>query len=162
MQRLHAEDTLRTAIVAFNDLAAIGVVQALETRGLTVPSNVSVVGYDDSHMAAIEHIALTNVRQDPMGIGSTSLESLLEGIDQGRTVPRHVVLEPGSTICAAGEPRRPPSHAHLGLQARHQLRPWAASSGHSARRWAGAATPSASSSVVVAFTVLVARAVVIG
>jgi DNA-binding LacI/PurR family transcriptional regulator len=109
VRRLDSEGALPTAIVAPNDLAAIGVLQALEARGLSVPGDVSVVGYDDSHLASLEHIALTSVRQDPMGIGSTAVELLLERLDHGRTGPRHVVLEPGFTIRATtGPPREAP------------------------------------------------------
>jgi LacI family transcriptional regulator len=104
VRRLHADGAAPTAILAPNDLAAIGVLEALEARGMTVPDDVSVVGYDDSHLASLEHIALTTVRQDPMAIGSTSVELLLERLDQGRTGPRHVVLEPGFTVRATTGP----------------------------------------------------------
>ena len=108
--RLHAEGRRPTAIFAPNDLAAIGVIQALEERNLRVPEDVSVVGYDDSHLASLKHIWLTSVRQEPQRIGSTSVELLLERLDGGRTKARHVVLTPGFTVRGTtGPPPNRPS-----------------------------------------------------
>lgn len=95
-----------TGIVAPNDLAALGVLQALETLGRRVPEDVSVVGYDDSSLAALSHVALTSVRQDTAEIGATAVELLIERMDGGRTGPRHLVLDPAFTVRSTTAPSR--------------------------------------------------------
>jgi DNA-binding LacI/PurR family transcriptional regulator len=87
-----------TAVLAANDLSAIGVLEALSARGLSVPDEVSVVGYDDTFLAALEHIGLTSVRQERIVMGITAVELLIERIDGGRTTSRHVVLDPQLTV----------------------------------------------------------------
>lgn len=55
---------LPTAILAFNDPCAMGALSALHRAGIAVPDGVSVVGFDDTHLAGFSHIGLTTVRQD--------------------------------------------------------------------------------------------------
>ncbi len=98
-----------TAVVAANDLNAIGVLQALAARGVSVPDEVSVVGYDDTFLAALEHIGLTSVHQERAVMGRTAVELLVERIDGGRSEARHVVLEPGLTIRTTTAPPPPTS-----------------------------------------------------
>ena len=87
-----------TAVFAPNDFAAIGLLQALDDRGLRVPQDVSVVGYDDTWLAGLARIGLTTVHQDPRGIGRNAVSLLLERLDGDRTSARHVVLKPHLTI----------------------------------------------------------------
>lgn len=61
---LLAQKTLPTGILAFNDRCATGVLDILLRAGVAVPGQVSVVGFDDSHLAGFSHIDLTTVRQD--------------------------------------------------------------------------------------------------
>jgi LacI family transcriptional regulator len=58
------EDVRPTAIVAGNDLAAIGAIQTLSEAGVDVPTEMSVVGFDDIEIASWIHPALTTIRQD--------------------------------------------------------------------------------------------------
>ena len=90
--------SLPTAVFAPNDFAAIGLLQALDDRGLRVPDDVSVVGYDDTWLAGLARIGLTTVHQDPRGIGGTAVSLLLERLDGDRTSARHVVLKPELTV----------------------------------------------------------------
>jgi DNA-binding LacI/PurR family transcriptional regulator len=87
-----------TAVFAPNDFAAIGLMQAFDDRGLGVPDDISVVGYDDTWLAGLARIGLSTVRQDPILIGSTVVGLLLERLDDGRAQAKHVVLEPTLTI----------------------------------------------------------------
>lgn len=66
-----------TAVFAGNDLMAIGAVRALGELGLRVPGDVSVVGYDDIHLASLVTPALTTVRQPVYGMGQAAAEQLI-------------------------------------------------------------------------------------
>lgn len=65
------------AIVAASDLVAIGAIRALNRRGLSVPNDVAVVGYDDIEIAAHAHPALTTIRQDTAKAGRLLVAKLL-------------------------------------------------------------------------------------
>jgi Periplasmic binding protein-like domain len=53
-----------SAIIAFNDRAAVGLIFALREAGVRIPDHISIIGYDDVHMAALPFIDLTTVGQD--------------------------------------------------------------------------------------------------
>ena len=61
-----------TAVTAFNDHCAAGLLAALRARGLAVPEELSVVGYDDSHIASLSSVALTTVAQDAVTLASSA------------------------------------------------------------------------------------------
>lgn len=67
------EDRRPTALVVFNDRCALGVLEALERRGVPVPGAVSVVGFDDSQFARLAHIGLSSVRQDIEALASSAV-----------------------------------------------------------------------------------------
>ncbi|MGH3645592.1 MAG: substrate-binding domain-containing protein, partial [Micromonosporaceae bacterium] len=62
-----------TAIIALNDAMAIGVLSALRSRGVSVPSQMSVVGFDDVSVAADLAPGLTTVRLPMTEMGRTAL-----------------------------------------------------------------------------------------
>jgi LacI family transcriptional regulator len=86
-----------TAIFAGADIAALGVLRAAEGRGLRVPEDVSVVGYDNIYMSTINRISLTTVDQSGRLTGSASTRLLLERIN-GRRAPQQYVLAPQLVI----------------------------------------------------------------
>jgi len=65
-----------TALLAFNDISAIGEIQALREFGKRVPEDVSVVGFDDIHSAAFQNPSLTTVRQPLRRMGVIPAETL--------------------------------------------------------------------------------------
>ncbi|MFT4231271.1 MAG: substrate-binding domain-containing protein, partial [Leucobacter sp.] len=77
------------AIVAVNDLTALGVIAALEEAGVRVPEDCRVTGYDDSTLAAIPRISLTTVDPHNRRIGREAAEALLAAsgpFERGREV----------------------------------------------------------------------------
>ncbi|MEU9456673.1 LacI family DNA-binding transcriptional regulator [Streptomyces sp. NPDC048277] len=82
-----------TAILAGADVAALGVLRAAEEWGLSVPGDVSIVGYDNIMPSRIGRISLTTVDQSGPLTGSVSARLLLERI-QGRERPVHYVIAP--------------------------------------------------------------------
>jgi LacI family transcriptional regulator len=73
-----------TAIFAFNDNAAISVVHAARARGLRIPEDLSVVGFDDSEQAAIVTPPLTTVRQPLAELGRMAVSLLLRVLENQR------------------------------------------------------------------------------
>lgn len=69
-----------TGIVCASDLMALGVVRAARERGLRVPAQVSVVGFDDSPLIAFTDPPLTTVRQPVEAMGQAAVRALLEEI----------------------------------------------------------------------------------
>ena len=63
------------------------------SRGLRIPEDFALIGYDNWPMCAIPQISLTSVDQDPHRLGMRAAELLIERIE-GRTEPVHFVTEP--------------------------------------------------------------------
>lgn len=69
-----------TALFAYSDLVAIGAIKEMRARGLRVPEDVSVVGYDDIPVAAYVDPPLTTVRQPMREVGERAASLVLDGI----------------------------------------------------------------------------------
>jgi DNA-binding LacI/PurR family transcriptional regulator len=85
-----------TAVFAANDPMALGLLRAIDERGLDTPGDISVVGFDGTPEAEFFIPPLTTVRQDFDEIGRRSLALLLERIERrdGRGVPERVIVDP--------------------------------------------------------------------
>jgi DNA-binding LacI/PurR family transcriptional regulator len=85
-----------TALFAFNDVSAIGAIEALRSQRLEVPRDVSVVGFDDIESAAFQSPQLTTVRQPLKKMGMIAAEALLKRIARpdDYDYPREIVIEP--------------------------------------------------------------------
>jgi LacI family transcriptional regulator len=81
-----------TAIFAFNDNIAIGAIQAARARGLRVPEDLSVVGFDDVEHATIVTPALTTVRQPLAEMGRTAVSLLSRLMERQSFETLHVEL----------------------------------------------------------------------
>ncbi len=88
-----------SAVFALNDLMAVGALQALQQAGMSVPHQVSVVGYDDSLLAAGVSPSLSTVRQPAYEMGHTAALELLNWLESGRPPePLERVLEVGLIV----------------------------------------------------------------
>ncbi|MFA6959399.1 MAG: LacI family DNA-binding transcriptional regulator [Opitutaceae bacterium] len=74
-----------SAIVAFNDWVALDVLAAAHDLGLSVPRDVSVVGFADLKLASVVRPRLTTITQDPLAIGRRAAGRLLELLNAGMT-----------------------------------------------------------------------------
>ncbi len=79
-------------IVAANDLMASGAISELSSRGIAIPQEIAVVGFDDDDNAALIQPALTTVRQPLETIGQRAVELLLDRL-RGQTTPDCVRVE---------------------------------------------------------------------
>lgn len=75
-----------TALVAYNDISALGAMSALREAGRRVPEDVSVIGFDDIEFAGIVYPPLTTVRQPLREMGATAAEVLIRKIENSETV----------------------------------------------------------------------------
>ena len=76
-----------TALFAFNDLMAVGAVREARTRGLRVPQDVAVVGFDDLALAALVEPPLTTVHTDKYELGRTLVDVLVQALGRGTEAP---------------------------------------------------------------------------
>ncbi len=90
-----------TGVLCFSDVVALGVIRVAASRGLAVPGDLSVVGFDDSPIAHVGDPGLTTVRQDVSAKGRLAAEALTAAIGRaradgaradGRARARHVTL----------------------------------------------------------------------
>ena len=95
-----------TAVFAANDYAAFGALNAIEEAGLSVPDEISLVGYDNSSIGAFRHISLTSVDQPHTEMGRLAARVLHERINGSARPPRHVVLTPRLVTRATTAPPR--------------------------------------------------------
>jgi DNA-binding LacI/PurR family transcriptional regulator len=92
-----------TALFAFNDISAIGAIQALREAGRRVPKDVSVVGFDNILSAAFQNPALTTVRQPLREMGVIAAETLLRRITApgNAPYPKEIVVDPDLIVRAS-------------------------------------------------------------
>ncbi|ROS31792.1 LacI family DNA-binding transcriptional regulator [Cellulomonas sp. PhB150] len=108
-----------TAVLAYNDMVALGIVERLRVRGVGVPDDVSVVGYDDT-LATLTSPRLTTLAVPLARLGRVAVDLLLDGTADadGRGVASHAPVLPvelvvrGSTAPARPVPPAEPTEAH--------------------------------------------------
>jgi DNA-binding LacI/PurR family transcriptional regulator len=88
-----AIDDGATAVVAHNDLQAIATMDRLERRGLKVPDDVSVVGFDDIPLAGHSRIQLTTVRSDAVEMSRRAVDLVIQAARGNRSVSHRELLD---------------------------------------------------------------------
>jgi len=83
-----------TALMAFNDLTAIGAINAFRDAGKRIPEDISVVGFDDVKMASVFQPSLTTVLQPLTEMGTMAAREILAGIENSSPAVRNVVVQP--------------------------------------------------------------------
>ncbi len=77
MEKLMVLPSPPTAVFCYNDMSAVGALRAIRSRGLRVPSDISLVGFDDLFIASYVDPPLTTVRQPKRSMGRMAMEILL-------------------------------------------------------------------------------------
>ena len=80
-----------SAVFTGNDQMALGLLLAFSERGLSVPGDVSVVGFDDGEDVAYYNPPLTTVRQDFQAVGRRGIEMLVAQVESGQGTAEHHV-----------------------------------------------------------------------
>jgi LacI family transcriptional regulator len=70
-----------TAVVLANDIMALGFMRTLQTQGLSVPGDVSVIGFDDIPASGLYWPGLTTVRQEMRAMGSEACHAIMSSLD---------------------------------------------------------------------------------
>lgn len=94
-----------TALFCYNDVSAFGALEELDQRGLTVPDDVAVVGYDDSTVAGMSRIGLTSIDQHSQEIGRRGTALLLARIAEPGGEAIHETLVPELVVRSSTAPR---------------------------------------------------------
>lgn len=84
---------LPSAVLAFNDRSALGVIESFHAEGLRVPDDVSVLGYDDSQLARLSYVQLSSVSQDAPLLAAAAVNRAADRAE-GAQAPAHVVGTP--------------------------------------------------------------------
>ncbi|ENM5897314.1 substrate-binding domain-containing protein [Vibrio mimicus] len=103
-EKLCERGKLPSALFVCNDMMAMGVIQAANLRGLRVPDDLSLIGYDDVHIAKFMSPALTTIHQPKYRLGKAAIDTLLYRLENPDTTAQVVQLEP--TLVVRGSVRK--------------------------------------------------------
>jgi LacI family transcriptional regulator len=92
MQELLQRRPDLTAVFVFNDMMAVGAMNALRAQGIRIPEDISIIGFDNILYSSIFEPALTTIAQPIAAIGQECIARLLERIHQPDTPPTHIKL----------------------------------------------------------------------
>src|ERR1700756_580126 len=96
-----------TALISFNDIAAIGAIRAFRDHNIRVPEDVSIVGFDDIQGAAFHNPSLTTIRQPLHNMGTTAARVLLQRLRGLKDYPEQIAIVPELIIRESTLPPNP-------------------------------------------------------
>lgn len=82
-----------SAVIAFNDRSALGIMESLRAAGLQIPTDVSVLGYDDSQFARLSYVQLSSISQDAPLLAAAAVDRAVDRIETPQP-PAHLVRTP--------------------------------------------------------------------
>ncbi|MGF1722484.1 substrate-binding domain-containing protein [Vibrio kyushuensis] len=91
---MKAKGALPSAIFVSNDMMAMGVINAANENGIKIPQDVSIIGYDDIHIAKYMTPSLTTIHQPKYRLGKAAIETLLKKLEKESSEAIVVQLEP--------------------------------------------------------------------
>lgn len=103
---LLGEARLPTAVLAGNDRSALGVLDEFIRAGVSVPQDVSIVGYDDSPLSKLSRIDLTTVRQDSDELARKAVQFTVTSLEDATAGPSNIVIEPHLVVRGTTAPVR--------------------------------------------------------
>ena len=83
---------MATAVVAVNDQSCFGAAMELLRAGLSIPSDVSLTGYDDSRLASSSFFDLTTARQDATALGTRAVKTILRRVEDRSLVAQERII----------------------------------------------------------------------
>lgn len=90
MNKILAQTKLPTAVFCCNDVMALGAISAITERGLNVPEDISIIGYDNIHASRFYAPPLTTIHQSKARLGQQAVTLLLERI-QSKLADRQII-----------------------------------------------------------------------
>ena len=105
-RQLFAQAQPPSGVLCYSDAMASGVVRAARDAGLSVPRDVSIVGFDDSPVARVLDPELTTIRQDVTAKGKAAAAALIRQIDGGAKARKRVLLPTELVVRASTAPPR--------------------------------------------------------
>jgi DNA-binding LacI/PurR family transcriptional regulator len=102
-----------TALLAYNDISAIGAIWAFQEAGLRVPEDVSVVGFDDIPSAAFNSPGLTTVRQPLQRMGQIAAKTVIDRIEGTEEYVAEILIAPEFVVRASTGPAAIASMVHV-------------------------------------------------
>lgn len=92
LELLETVDDLPTAVFACNDNMAIGAMKAIQEKGIKIPDDISVIGFDDIEMSEYVYPSLTTVRQDHYEIGRQAAKNIIDIIENKDECIKKIIL----------------------------------------------------------------------
>ncbi|MCO1659455.1 LacI family DNA-binding transcriptional regulator [Pseudonocardia humida] len=103
--RVLLAEGLPDAVTVFNDRCATGLLDVVRRAGVDVPGRLGVVGYDDSRLARLSHVALTTVAQDADRLTELAVTRAVQRLDGEPVAERELVVAPRLVARSTTAPR---------------------------------------------------------
>ncbi|MEH7084589.1 GntR family transcriptional regulator [Neobacillus drentensis] len=98
LENFFRTNTVPTAIVCYNDQLALNVLDLVRRLGISVPEDISIVGFDDSSLAVATEVKLTSVNHPKMKMGTEAAKWIVSAVENKDDRPPSIVYEPKLVI----------------------------------------------------------------